>query len=127
MIAAIWTALGSIGGILRMSAAAGLIFLLGLAYVTLWTIPAAKEEGRHGYVLEATATAATARADELQRQIDVQRPLLDAYSAGFNDLLQKQAAQDAETEKAIALNENARRLDGRSCPLTNDDLEFLRK
>lgn len=110
-----------------MLAAGALVALLGFAYVTIWTLPRAAADARHGYVLEATATAATARADELQRQIDVQRPLLDAYSAGFNDLLQKQATQDAETEKAIALNENARRLEGRTCPLSSDDLEFLRK
>ena len=124
---AIWALIGGIGGALRMLAAGALVALVGFAYVTIWMIPRAADAARHGYVLEATATAATARADELQRQIDTQRILSDAYEASYNELLQKQTVQDAETEKAIALNENQRRLEGRTCPLSSADLDFLRK
>jgi hypothetical protein len=127
MTAALWALLGGIGGTLRMLAAGATVAALGFIYVTIWMVPRAAEAARQGYVLEAAATAATARADELQRQIDKQRPLFDAYAAGYTDLLQKQAAQDAETEKVIALNENQRRLAGRTCGLDQSDIDFLRK
>lgn len=127
MIPALYALVGGIGGAMRMLMAGVLVTMIGFVYVTVWMIPRAADAARQGYVLQVTADTATAKTTELERQLSVQQILSDAYAANNNELVQKQAAQDAETEKAIALNENERRAEGRACPLTSGDLDFLRK
>jgi len=86
-----------------------------------------RQAAREGYVREARAIAAEAKAAELQRQLEAGRKAL----AGYADLLT--AAQKAETlasdqlEKRISDYEAQLAAAGRSCLLDSHDLDWLRQ
>lgn len=123
---AIWEIVGGLGGLIRMSVAAVATFLAGFFYVTTWALPAARMQARAGYVQEVTAKAALALADRLQTEITAQQTVIDAYQIQYKNALAKDAAQDAETEKAIAFYANTRTQQGRKCdPLNQSDVDFL--
>lgn len=123
---AVWKILGGLGGVIRMGAAAAAVFLVGFFYVTTWALPTARTQARAGYVQEVTAKAALALADRLQAEITAQQTVIDAYQIQYKNALAKDAAQDAETEKAIAFYANTRNQQGRKCdPLNQSDVDFL--
>jgi hypothetical protein len=87
----------------------------------------AAQAARAGYVLQVKADAAIALANEYKRQIDNQQVVIDAYQIQYKNALAREAAQDADTEKAIALNDQKRAAAGRKCdPLDQSDIDFLR-
>lgn len=127
MVAALWSIIGGLKGALRMLAAGALVFLAGFFYVTVWVLPAARIEARQGYVTEVRALTAEALIAKLQREADAFQKVIDAYQVQYKNVLAKQAAQDAETGKAIALNDQKRVAKGRKCdPLDAADIDFLR-
>lgn len=82
---------------------------------------------RAGYVLQVQAAAALALSNEYKRQMDVQQTVIDAYQIQYKNALAREAEQDADTEKAIALNNQKRTAAGRKCdPIDQSDIDFLR-
>lgn len=87
----------------------------------------AAQAARAGYVQESRALAAELLAAELRRQMAGQQTVIDAYQIQYKNSLAREAAQDAATEKAIALNDQKRTSAGRRCDLLDQsDLDFLR-
>lgn len=126
-MSAAWALIGGLPGLLRMLVAGAFVALVGFFYVTVWALPAARTEARQGYVLEIRALTAEALIFKLQQEAEAFQKVIDAYQVQYKNVLAKQAAQDAETEKAITLNDQKRAAAGRKCdPLDAADIEFLR-
>lgn len=123
MIAILYTLLGGVGGALRL--AAGLAAGIALAYVTI--VPLERADARRGYVQEARATAAEAKADELARQVAAGEIVAASYQEILKNRMAKDAADDEQFAKERAEFEAKLATAGRSCNLDSTDLEFLRK
>lgn len=84
-------------------------------------------KARAGYVQEAQVIALKAKLWELERQLEAGRKALEGYA----DLLQKAQVSEAEAiearEKAITEYEQIIRGKGRSYPLDQSDIDWLRK
>lgn len=127
-MSALWVLIGGIGGLLRMLAAGALVALVGFFYVTVWSLPAARDEARQGYVVETRALTAEALVAKLQKEATAFQTVIDAYQIQYKNALALNASQDAETEKAIETNDKLRSALGRKCPaLNSDDLLFLQQ
>lgn len=93
----------------------------------MWENPRIRSEARSGYVLEVSAVAAKAELDERNRQ--AQAAIVAA--GNLSRTLEKQKADDAAALEAQKkdLKDYAASLKAqkRSCPLTDDDIRWLRK
>jgi len=88
-------------------------------------IPIKEHEARKGYVIEARATAAEAKAAELQRQLTAGQLVISSYQ----EIAKNDRARDekvaADTETRIADYEKRLQTAGRSCLLDPDDIRML--
>lgn len=100
--------------------------LLGI-YNYAWENPRIEKEARSGYVLQAEATAAKAELDERNRQAAA--AILAAK--GLKDAIEADKAEDAaslaQREKELDDYEEQLKTEKRSCPLTDADINWLRK
>lgn len=100
------------------------IIVLALFGFRIWL--AAHDAGvRSGYVLQVEATAAQAKADEMERQRNAATQALDeAEKRRAADEINDQAAQAAAD---LQVSEYEKKLDaaGRQCKLDGDDVRFL--
>jgi hypothetical protein len=106
-----------------ITGAIGIVALIGLAYVWLLSHDArVAAEARQGYVILAEKTAAEAKANELQRQINA--------ATGAQQSLQQQIQKDAVDDAAREKDRDARILEmearlsqaNRRCSLSRDDI-----
>jgi len=111
----------------------GLPALALAALVALYEFPIVgrvaqvERDARSGYVLETRAIAAEAQLAETQRQLAAGRKALAGYAEALaNAQRSEQLASDA-LESEILRHEQTIRGAGRSYPLTDADLEFLRR
>jgi hypothetical protein len=118
---AFWNLIGGFAGIVRMAmgaAASALLFWLLI-------IPLEVREAKQGMVLEVRATAAEAKAAELERQVSAGRIVIDAYQVQLKNSRAAEASQRDEAEKRISEYEALRKTSGRSCSLDDIDRRFL--
>lgn len=88
-------------------------------------VPIKQHEARKGFVVEARATAAEAKAAELQRQVNAGQIVVDSYQeiAKTAKAAEQLAADTAE--QRISEYETLLRNAGRSCGLSDDDIRML--
>jgi hypothetical protein len=80
---------------------------------------------RQSYVLLAEKTAAEAKANELQRQVNAGQIVISSYQEiAKNAKASEQAATDA-AEIRIKDYETKLSANGKSCPLTGDDIDWM--
>lgn len=89
----------------------------------------AAQVARAGYVLQVTADAALALANEYKRQMDAQRVVIDAYQIQYKNQLAKEAEQSADDQRLI--EERRKRMEDHGGPRPGDlmdqsDIDFLR-
>jgi translation initiation factor 2B subunit (eIF-2B alpha/beta/delta family) len=100
------------------AAGASLIFWLII-------IPIKQREARQGYVIQARATAAEAKANELQRQVNAGQIVISSYQdIAKNAKAAEQKASD-NAEQKIRDNETILRNTGRSWLLDQSDIDEL--
>lgn len=90
----------------------------------------AAQEARAGYVVEQRATAAEALAKELQRQIQGQQIVIDAYQVQYKNQLAKDAERNAADEEAIRQRQAEQKAAGGPKPgdlFDEHDVDFMRK
>lgn len=90
----------------------------------------AAQEARAGYVVEQRATAAEALAKELQRQIQGQQIVIDAYQVQYKNQLAKDAERNAADEEAIRQRQAEQKAAGGPKPgdlFDEYDVDFMRK
>lgn len=118
---AFWNIIGGFAGIVRMAmgaAAAALLFWL-------FIIPLEVGQAKQGMVLEVRATAAEAKAAELDRQVSAGRIVIEAYQVQLKNSRAAEATQRDEAEKRISEYEALRKTAGRSCVVDPADHRFL--
>lgn len=118
---ALWNIIGGFAGIVRMAmgaAAAALLFWLII-------IPLEVSQAKQGMVLEVRATAAEAKAAELERQVSAGRIVIEAYQVQLKNSRAAEATQRDEAEKRISEYEALRKTSGRSCSVDDIDRKFL--
>lgn len=118
---AYWNFIGGFAGIARVALGAAATALLFWVFV----IPFEIREARQGMVLEVRATAAEAKAAELERQVSAGRIVIEAYQVQLRNSRAAEEAQRDETEKRISEYEALRKTAGRSCTVDDFDRRFL--
>lgn len=85
----------------------------------------AAEAARKGYVQEARATAAEAKAAELQRQLDAGAIVISSYQEIAKNV--RAAEEQAETEVETRIKENEKKLsdEGKDWRLDQSDIDFI--
>lgn len=126
-MAAVWTLIGGIGGVVRIAMACALTAALATIYTQTVAIPRAVSEAKSSYASELRTETAQQLSYELQRQAKAYQTVIDAYQAQYRNVLADQAKRNEEIEKDIAENEKSRSAEGRACPLSQSDIDFLRK
>ncbi len=118
---ALWDLLGGIAGIVRAAMGAA------LAALVFWLviIPLEVRQARQGMVLEVRATAAEAKAAELQRQVTAGAIVIEAYQVQLKNARAAEQAASDEVEKRISDYEALRKTSGRSCSIDQLDYDFL--
>lgn len=112
---------------ISLDAGIGAIAGAALAAATMYlvVVPIERADAKRGLVAEVRATAAEAKASELERQVNAGRIVIDAYQAQLKNVRAQQAVADAEEEQRNA--DYAKRLasEKRSCGITDADRKFL--
>jgi hypothetical protein len=85
----------------------------------------AAEAARKGYVQEVRATAAEAKADELQRQVDAGAIVISSYQEIAKNARAAEQQTAADAEQRISDYEKLLQTAGRKCPLDQSDLDWL--
>ncbi len=98
-----------------------------LEAVTDGRVDRERKAARAGYVQEARLIAAQAQLAETQRQLSAGRKALDGYAALLAEAQAREAALSEQDAKEDADYEAKLRADGRSCALSDDDLQWLRR
>lgn len=124
---AVWALLGGVGGTVRILATFLITASAAFIYTHTVVIPAAVSNAKSSYASELRAETAKQLAEELQRQTKAYQTVIDAYQTQYRNALAAQAARNEEIEKVIADNEKSRIAEGRACPLSQSDIDFLRK
>lgn len=111
---------------LRLALGAAALLAAATAYDALIDDPAVRRAALAGFVAQAELSAAQAQIAEISRQ----KAAADASLAEFSERLRVAeraalAANDA-LEAAIAAHADVLAKEGRSCPLTDADIRFLR-
>ena len=102
------------------------VTVLGV-YNYAWENPRLEHEARQGYVLEAEATAAKAELAERQRQVAAAITATAQLQAALEKQRAEDQAADAARKKDLTDYAQSLKTAKRSCPLTRDDLDWLRK
>lgn len=127
MAAIVAWALGSPLGRLVSGAALCVLLFIG---ARLW-LAAHDASIRHaalaGYVLQSKLDTAEAKNAEIERQLKAGRLAAEQFAKLLADAQAKDRADEAETEKRIADYEKQLANQGRSCRLTQSDIDFLRE
>lgn len=126
-MAAVWVLIGGIGGAVRIAFACAVTAALAIVYTHIVAIPNAVSEAKSSYASELRTETAKQLAEEVQRQTKAYQTVIDAYQTQYRNALTAQAARNEEIEKDIAENEKSRSAEGRACPLSQSDIDFLRK
>ncbi|TDW21083.1 hypothetical protein EV128_12252 [Rhizobium azibense] len=116
-----WTAIGGIGGLLRIIAGACVAAVL--MYVIV--VPLERAEAKRGLVTEYRATSAEAERDELKRQLKGGQIVIEAYQVQLRNARAKEETTANELEKRILENEALRKASGRTDGLDAADVKFL--
>ncbi|WP_085044342.1 hypothetical protein [Ensifer aridi] len=116
-----WTLVGGITGALRVIAGASSAVVL--MYVIV--VPLERADARRGMVTEYRATSAEAERDELRRQVNAGKIVIDAYQVQLRNARAKEEARADEIERRIAENEALRKATGRRCDIDGADVKFL--
>jgi predicted ATPase with chaperone activity len=80
---------------------------------------------REGYVVEARATAAEAKAAELQRQVNAGQLVISSYQEIAKNDRTRDEQMAADTETRIRDYEKLLRAAGRRCDLNADDIRMF--
>lgn len=106
-----------------VAAVVALVFL----FTTWLTIHDARvrADAVRGKVDEYRATAAEAERDELIRQVNAGKIVIDAYQVQLRNVRAKEEATANEVERRIAENEALRKATGRACVIDGADAKFL--
>lgn len=122
-----WAFLGGVSGTVRIAVASILTAALAATYAQLVAIPRAVSAAKSSYATELKAETAKQLADEVQRQTKAYQTVIDAYQIQYRNALAAEATRNEEIEKDIRENEKSRSAEGRACPLSQSDIDFLRK
>jgi hypothetical protein len=98
-----------------------------LEVVTDGRVDRERKAAREGYVQEARLIAAQAQLAETQRQLAAGRKALDGYAALLAEAQTREAALSEQDAIEDADYEAKLKAGGRSCPLSADDLDWLRR
>ena len=110
-------------GLVAGAAAALALFL---AWNTLFDNPRVARAAREGFVVLAEKTALEARLAEERRRADAARNAVSGFAERLAESRTAQAAAEEKLEQDIAAHEQALRDAGRSCPLDQSDIDWLR-
>lgn len=88
-------------------------------------VPLERRDAVRGKVDKFRATAAEAERDELKRQVNAGKIVIDAYQVQLRNVRAKEEATANEVERRIAENEALRKSGGRACDLDDSDVKFL--
>jgi hypothetical protein len=116
-----WALVGGLSGALRIAIGA----CVAVAAMYLVVVPIERADARKGLVSEYRATSAEAERDELQRQLNAGKIVIDAYDVQLRNAYAKQEATADELEKRILENEAIRTAGNRRCDLDDSDRKFL--
>ncbi|SFJ55335.1 hypothetical protein SAMN04515648_4573 [Phyllobacterium sp. CL33Tsu] len=97
------------------------------AFYALVIIPIERNDARRGYVAEARATAAEAKADKIQRERNANQIVIDAYQVQLKNARAAEAEKVEKHETEIAEHEAKLRAAGRSCLVDDADRDWLLK
>ena len=89
--------------------------------------PQVRRLARQGYIAEAEKAALQAEMQEVRRQKLAAEANALLWHQQLVRLQGEQDAREAEVEADIAEMEAKLKASGRSCPLTDDDIKWLRK
>jgi hypothetical protein len=116
-----WALIGGIGGALRLGIGACVAAVL--MYVIV--VPLERADAKRGLVDEYRAMSAEAERDELKRQANAAKIVIDAYQVQLRNARAKEEATANEVERRIAENEALRKASGRACAVDGADVKFL--
>ncbi|WP_051614475.1 hypothetical protein [Phyllobacterium sp. UNC302MFCol5.2] len=97
------------------------------AFYSLVIIPMERNDARRGYVAEARATAAEAKADKMERERKADQIVIDAYQVQLKNARAAEAEKVQQHETEIADYEAKLRAAGRSCLVDDADRDWLLK
>lgn len=123
----LWALIGGARGIFVAAGVAVAVFVSLQAYDRLVDDPAVAAAARRDFVARAELTAARAQLAELQRQVTAGNRAIEQFQkmAEADELADAEMARRQEQE--IAGYEQALADAGRSCKITPQDLDFLRR
>lgn len=116
----------TIAAVLGLVTGAGAALALFLAWNTLFDNPSVAKAAREGFVVLAEKTALEARLAEERRRADAARKAVSGFAERLAESRTAQAAAEEKLEQEIAAHEQALRDAGRSCPLDQSDIDWLR-
>lgn len=91
----------------------------------LFVVPLERADAVRGKVDQFRATSAEAERDELRRQVNAGKIVIDAYQVQLRNVRAKEEAAANEVERRITENEALRQASGRVCRLDGSDVKFL--
>jgi hypothetical protein len=112
-----------------IKAAAYAIAGAAIASVFFWLviIPIERNDARRGYVAEARATAAEAKAAKIERERKADQIVIDAYQVQLKNARAAEVEKVEQHEQEIADYESKLSAAGRSCRIDGDDRDWLLK
>ncbi|MRG53985.1 hypothetical protein GF108_00095 [Phyllobacterium sp. SYP-B3895] len=96
-------------------------------FYALVIIPIERNDARRGYVAEAQATAAEAKADKIERERRADQIVIDAYQVKLKNTRAAEAEKVEQHETKIADYEAKLKAAGRSCLVDDADRNWLLK
>lgn len=118
-----WKLVGGFGGLLRLLIGAS----VAVALMFLVVVPMERADAKRGLVTEYRAKSAEAERDELKRQYEAGKIVIDAYQVQLRNARAKEEATANDLEQRILENEALRKSSGRSCAVDDADTRFLLK
>jgi hypothetical protein len=116
-----WAVIGGLGGALRIVAGACVAAVL----MFLVVVPLERADAKRGLVTEYRAVSAEAERNELTRQLNAGKIVIDAYQVQLRNARAKEESTANDLEKRITENEALRKASGRVCTLDDADRKFL--
>jgi preprotein translocase subunit SecF len=98
---------------------------IAIAFMYLVIVPIERADAKKGTVSEYRATSAEAERDELQRQLNGGKIVIEAYQVQLKNSRAKEEATANELETRITENEALRKARGKSSGLDDADVKFL--
>lgn len=114
-------------GALRALPYLALLYVALAAYDSAIDDPRVAAEARQGYVTEAALRAAEARAAEAERQRAAAQKAAAAFEEALRHVREHEDERAAKLEQEIDEYEAKLREDGRTCGLSDSDIEWLRQ